>query len=168
MSRDDAERKMLVWKRRIEKAPKPSNDAELELLSLWYFGKALHAKFSIGATSGSYEIVERYNSYHGKGYEFSQGCSRGYDHSAFFWEHVFGTLSCGGIADRSYGQFNITGHRNKARLMRWQDTKRKRGISVLRSAFLRLARCVGAGENRAIRGGSVLMTGRVDGAVGAS
>lgn len=156
------------WLQKLKHAPRPTNDKELEILTQWYFGKQLHADFRIYGDSGQYQIKETYNSYHGNGYEFSECCIHGYDHSWHFWRHVFGTLTCGGIAAYSYGQFKIQGHRNKARLDAWQKSRRTEGDSFVRPAFVRLAHGVGVGENRTIRDGSVLIAGREDGAARAS
>ena len=168
MANDKSRKLMYEWWAKLKKAPIPRNALELELLSEWYFGKKLHASFDVYGDSGSYQITEVYNSYHGKGFEFSENCGDGYDHSRNFWNHVFGELSCGGIATRSYGQFKIKGYRHKRRLMAWQKMKARQDANYIRPAFVRLARNVGAGENRTIRGNSVLITGREDGAVRAS
>lgn len=158
-----------TWKAKIAKMPAPESDAELEVLSAWYFGKPLRLKkLNLYGTSGSYEVLEDYNSYHGNGYQFSEGCCEGYDHSGFFWAHVCGVLYYGGIARASHGLFNFKGHRNIARLMRWKDSRARGQSTSLRPFFVRLAREVGAGENRVIRGDSVLIAGREDGAAGAS
>jgi hypothetical protein len=115
----------------------------------------------------SYEVQEDYNKYHGKEFQFTEMCIYGYDHSAYFWARVIGRLSCGGIARASHGQSTIIGHRNKARLMAWQESRSRKNGSSVRPAFVRLARNVGAGENRIIRGSPVLIAGREDGAAGA-
>ena len=122
--------------------PLPRNAAELALLSKWYFGKPLHlSSFSIFKTGGRYEIAEPYNSYHGKGWNFSQGSCDGYDYSGRFWDAGFGELYCGGIATHSYGQFHVKGHRNKIRLEALAKEINKGGGShgAVRTIFERLA-----------------------------
>lgn len=158
-------------------APKPSNPAELEVLSRWYFGKPLHLAFlrirraettEPFAAYGQYEVAELYNDYHGNGWLFGQCCIHGYDYSRDFWQHVVGVLYCGGIADHSYGQVRIKGHRDRLRLQRFEECLRRKESGRLGKAFERLAREYGAGENTETADDGVLTTGRVDGAVGAS
>ncbi len=87
------------------RSAKPWNVFELERLSEWYFGKALHLdKLQVWSGGAAYQVAERYNDYHGAGWVHSEHCCRGYDYSRAFWRHVIGELQCGGIAARSYGQ----------------------------------------------------------------
>lgn len=164
-------------RKELAAAPKPCNPAELEVLSHWYFGKALHLGFlsvferlddSLIAGSVQYEVTELYNSYHGAGWLHSENCIKGYDYSGDFWGHVIGPLYCGGIASRSYGQVRIVGHRDLKRLMVFQGYLGRKESGRLRKPFERLAREYGAGENTATRDSGVLIAGRVDGAAAVS
>jgi len=120
--------------------PKPSSDAELEILSELYFGAPLHLRsLSAYESSASYEVSELYDSYHGSGWQFGKGDIRGYDHSAKFWRHVVGELSCGGIAGRSYGQTHVQSHRDYMRLKIWVDSRRRKDSGRIRKPFSRLA-----------------------------
>lgn len=136
--------------------PLPQNDAELELLTNWYFGKSLHISrldFSFYSEdscynndrnnhigSGSYEVMEDYNSYHGKGWKYSQCENEGYHDSGIFWNRVFGDLSCGGISRASYGQFYVDNYRHGKRLEKWIKSRNRKDNSYkVRPAFLRLA-----------------------------
>jgi hypothetical protein len=158
----------------LMKAPLPSCPAELEVLSTWYFGAPLHLShlrvaddYSFGDEadgSASYEVLEEYNSYHGRGWLFGQCCIVGYDYSRDFWAHVIGRLYCGGIASRSYGQVNVLGRRNVKRLKDFEGYLRRNESGRLRKAFERLARSYGAGENTVTRDSRVLTSGREDGA----
>ena len=142
------------------KIPLPQCDEELELLTQWYFGKPLHLKTM---SENCYEILEDYNSYHGDGFQFSESCTRGYDHSADFWAVVFGPLYCGGIGRASYGQFKANGWRQKRRISKWLKRRSERRSSTPRRAFVRLA-AQSSGAERTDRSAtrSVLMRGRVD------
>ena len=147
------------------KLPKPITDAEFEIITELYFGKALHVRFSVQYPK--YEIVEDYNSYHGKGYSYSECSCEGYDHSSNLWNRVFGELYCGGIARASYGQFHIKGFRHKKRLEQWIKN-RGSGANYIRKPFQRLAQKYGLGENRMNLDSSVLIDSRADGVSGAS
>lgn len=150
--------------------PRPRNTAELEALSAWYFGKALHiAALRTYSVGGSYEVAERYNDYHGKGWLHSEHCIRGYDYSRDFWQHIFGPLSCGGIASRSYGQFKIEGgYREKLRLKNLEDSWRRKDAGRVRNSLARLAPNGGGGESAGIGRSRALTSGRVDAAGAAS
>ena len=124
--------------------PLPETDAELEVASFAYFGKALH--LSILRLS-SYDVKEPYDSYHGDGWPFDETSCEGYDHSAAFWNWVCGDRTCGGIAANSYGQFKRGGHRHQLRLKRW-ITNRQKGTNYLRKPFKRLAQSVGFGREQ--------------------
>lgn len=160
----------------LKAMPKPQCPAELEVLTAWYFGKALHlSELSVyesnreGIAGGAtYRVAELYNDYHGKGWLHADDCIRGYDYSSDFWAYVIGHLSCGGIAAHSYGQAVVVGHRDVLRLKKFEGFLRRKEADRLRKAFERLAREHGAGENTVIRDSRVLTTGRVDGAVAAS
>lgn len=142
--------------------PLPCNDAELEVISEIYFGRPLHIR---ALRTWWYEVDEDYNSYHGKGFLFSQHSTEGYDHSRLFWNTVFGRLGTGGIARASYGSFEPHGHRHTIRLRNWMEHRRKKETGRLRAPFVRLARQLSeTGGNRVIRGSSVLTEGREDGA----
>lgn len=126
--------------KRLIGKPKPVSDDELAILSNWYFGKPLHVDFDFYTESGSYKVIEKYNDYHGKGYEFGECCIHGYHHSRAFWNFVFGVLYCGGIASSSYGQFRANSERDKKRLMRWKDSRKANtGSGRIRKPFARLA-----------------------------
>jgi hypothetical protein len=144
-----------------EDLPKPETDAELEIISEIYFGKALHLRKL--SNYCSYEVEEDYNSYHGEGYEFSECNCKGYDHSAIFWRHILGQLYCGGIARASYGQYKIKGYRNKKRIDKW-IANRRNNTNYIRPQFARLANRYGVGESRMTLDSSALTCGRVDGA----
>ena len=149
--------------------PLPSNDAELAIVSEWYFGMPLHlSKLSAYGDYASYEVMELYDAYHGDGWNFSKGCTRGYDYSRAFWGRVVGDLYCGGIAAHSYGQVKVAGWRHKKRLQRWIKDRLGKGVSAPRNQFIRLAQQNGLRENIAIRGSGVLTDDRADGASGAS
>ena len=142
------------FEERMNGFTKPETDAELEILTVIYFGVRLHVVFDIYKSStpdytasGRYEVKESYNSYHGTGYEFGKGCINGYSHSGAFWKYVFGDLYCGGIAGSSYGQFEVFTHREYKRLERWQESRRRGDSRGVRPAFVRLAKQYGLGEN---------------------
>jgi len=120
--------------------PKPRNDAELAVLSEWYFDLPL-SLMSLDVTSNyaSYKVEQDYSIYHGEGFKYSDHDTKGYDHSAKFWEYVIGRLCCGGIARTSYGQANIIGHRNSVRLTKWMNSRRQKQAGHLRKPFIRLA-----------------------------
>lgn len=122
------------WERNI-KMPLPQSVEELEILTEWYFGKPLHFRF---LRVGYYKVEESYNSYHGPGFAFDFSCTKGYDHSRDFWNQVCGPLSCGGIAVRSYGQFNCRSYRGKKRIEKFWVNSGK-GSSSIRPQFARLA-----------------------------
>jgi len=140
----------LLWKWSWNKEqfvgiPKPSNDAELEVLSELYFGVPLHlAEFRARLKSASYRVKEKYDSYHGTGFLYSKQSCGGYDHSACFWSHVIGRLSCGGIAGHSYGQVTLKSHRAGRRLSRWYDSWLRNESGRLGKQFDRLARTLGS------------------------
>lgn len=156
--------------------PKPGCSAELEVLSQWYFGVPLHFSklyvhggWAPAADAGAtYEVAEPYNSYHGDGFLFGKNCIKGYDYSGAFWQYVVGNMSCGGIASHSYGQVNVFGHRDVARLRAFESFLRQKKPGRLRKAFERLAREQGAGENTVTRDSRVQIAGRVDGAAAVS
>lgn len=145
------------WQRFLAKAfPKPANDAELAVVSEILFGIPLSLN-SLSATS--YTVEQPYTSYHGGGFAFGPHCISGYCRSAAFWEWLFGPLVCGGIASRSYGQFKILSHRDKARIMRWQVSRRQDKGRTLRPAFVRLAAQCRERKNSEIRGIAVPIHG---------
>lgn len=153
--------------------PKPGNPAELEALSMWYFGAPLHfstlriygsGSAPVAVATCQYEVVEAYDSYHGSGWLHGKCCTVGYDYSRDFWAHVCGPLYCGGIAHRSYGQANVFGRRDLRRLERFAEYLRRKESGRLRKAFERLAACNGSGENAVTRDSCVQTSGRVDGA----
>lgn len=157
--------------------PKPSNPAELEVLSMWYFGVPLHLSklniypsgFNEEAIGGAqYEVRELYNSYHGKGFNFGSGSIDGYDYSAAFWEYVIGPLTCGGIAGHSYGQTNTYGFRDHKRLQKFSEYLRRNESGRLRKAFERLALLNGEGESMITRDSRAQTSGREDGVVAVS
>jgi hypothetical protein len=153
----------------LNATPRPANPAELEVLSEWYFGKALHlAELRCYGEGASYRVRERYNDYHGKGWLHKEGCIDGYNYSEHFWAHVIGRLSCGGIAGHSYGQTRVIGHRNSLRLQRFAEYIRRKESGRLRKPFERLAQQYGLGESASIRDKRTLTRGRVDGASAAS
>jgi hypothetical protein len=121
---------------KLYRMPLPETDAELEVLTYAYFGKALH--LSVLSHYGRYEVKEDYNSYHGKGWKFSECNTDGYDYSGRFWCTVIGEVTCGGIARASYGAYKLQGWRQRKRIHRW-IRNRKTGINYLRKPFLRLA-----------------------------
>ena len=151
----------------ITSLPRPRNDAELEIASEYIFGVPLHATFDLWGSGGRYHITEPYSSYHGKGFHYLSYSCEGYDRSAYFWKHVFGELSCGGIAGHSYGSFEVNGWRNRKRLENWKSLKGKT-VSAVRPFYERLAAQNREQKNREIRGVSVHSIGRVDGAIGVS
>lgn len=175
---DRALRKLIRRSREeLRLMPKPSNPAELEALSYWYFGKELHMSLLTvsehkwaSASDGSvaYEVKEKYNDYNGSGWLHTEYCIKGYDYSRDFWAFVIGNLTCGGIASHSYGQAIVIGKRNLLRLQEFEKCLRLKGSGRLRRPFERLARKHGAGENTVIRDSRVLISGRVDGAAAAS
>ena len=147
--------------------PKPRNDAELAILTEWFFWAPLSLSVLQVATGyARYEVKQKFDSYHGAEFRLKSRCQ--YDADAGFWRFVIGELTCGGVAGSSYGQAKVVGWRNQKRLESWVQSRRNGGVSCVRPAFARLARAIGAGENRTIRGGSVLIAGREDGAAGAS
>lgn len=154
-------------------APKPRCDEELSILSEIYFGLPLRlVTLRFYGSSAQYEVEQSYNSYHGKGFRYSEHCTTGYDHSWWFWRHVIGELFCGGIARASYGQAHVIGHREVARMNFWVKDRRNPIGSSARKSFVRLARLHGAGENIARRNrppaNGVLSESRVDGVSAAS
>lgn len=155
----------------LKAVPRPRNTAELEVLSAWYFGKALHiGTLWVYESGGSYDVAEAYDEYHGDGWLHSKHCIRGYDYSRDFWRHVFGPLGTGGIARNSYGSFTIEGgHREASRLKSLQESWRQRDAGRVRKSLARLVPGYGGEENTAILGsGRVLRDDRVDGASTAS
>lgn len=124
--------------------PLPSNDAELALLTNWFFGKALSlSALTIHGNHVSYRVREKYNSYHGGSGDLVSSTGS-YDVDREFWKRVVGELYCGGTAGFSYGQTRIA-HRGSCRLRRWVNSRRGKGSSKPRKAFERLAaRSVGA------------------------
>lgn len=149
---------------KIKLLPKPRTDDELAVLTELCFG--LPSGLS-RLLCGSYESDTKFSkmfskeflSYHG----VSTGSCRLYDYAGWFWNHVCGPLSCGGIAGRSYGQFKWTGYRHKKRIQFWEHDRRKNQGRPLREPFIRLARQLRDGKNREIRGIPVLTSSRVDG-----
>lgn len=132
--------------------PRPMNDAELAIISVYVFGVPLRL---IRLFSGSYEVEQNYSDYHGEEFAFSANSCEGYDRSAGFWNWACGELYCGGIARASYGQFNVQGHRNSARLLRWQVSRREDKGRTPRTAFARLAAHCRKRKNSEIRGVAV-------------
>ncbi len=164
-----SKRKDYSTPKNLRRVPKPRNDAELAALTAWYFGVPLSLRrLDVRDSYASYEVEQDYSAYQGNGFQFGKGCLRGYDNSAAFWRFVIGRLTCGGIARASYGQTSVSGWRNQRRLLAWTKSRRAKDGSPVRRAFVRLALAVGEGENRTIRGSSVLTVGREDGAAGAS
>lgn len=153
-------------RRDLARLPKPRNMAEFAALTEWYFGKPLGlSRLYVSGGGGSYEIAEDYNEYHGQGWLFSTLSIDGYDYSGALWKHVFGPLSCGGIARASYGQFHIVGgYREAKRLAALQDSWRRKDAGRVRASLARLAPNSGGGESAGIRGSGALTSGRVDGA----
>ena len=145
------------WEKFLAKTfPKPSNDVELAIVSEIYFG----APLSLSSLSdSSYAVREEYNSYHGDGFAFACCSCEGYDRSQGFWNWVFGPLYCGGIATHSYGQFTPVSHRDKARLTRWQVSRRTEKGRTPRPAFVRLAAQCRERKNSEIRGIAVPIHG---------
>lgn len=140
--------------------PLPRNDAELEILSEIYFGVKLRlSRLSGGIVkkrpdepllehlSVSYTVEQPYNDYHGNGFDYSEGCIIGYDHSRLFWRTVVGNLFCGGIATHSYGQTRVFGHRKIKNIEEWISSRRKKGLCKPRKSFVRLAQEHGLGES---------------------
>lgn len=153
----------------LRRMPLPRNPAELEVLSMWYFGKPLHLKLLSGwGDSFSYEVAEDYNSYHGEGWLFDQCCIDGYDYSRVFWRRVIGELDCGGIARASHGSVRSTSKRSAARLRKFSEYLRRNESGRLGTSFRRLAHEYGMGENAVTRDSCVQTGGRVDGAPAAS
>lgn len=144
------------WEKFMSSLPKPANDAELSVISELVFGVPLSLS---KLTDYSYEVANLYNSYHGEGFAFSRGSCEGYDRSAGFWNWAIGTLYCGGIAARSYGQFKADGHRDSARLKRWQVSRRQDKGRTPRPAFVRLAAQCRERKNGEIRGVAVPIHG---------
>ena len=146
------------WEKFLESLPlpKPANDAELAIASEFFFGIPLHLR-NLG--SGSYEVEQNYDSYHGVGFAFSCGSCEGYDRSAGFWNWACGHLYCGGIARASYGQFRTVGHRDSARLLRWQVSRREDKGRTPRPAYVRLAAHCRERKNSEIRGIAVPIHG---------
>lgn len=128
---------------KFHRMPLPETDAELEVLTYAYFGKALH--LSVLSHYGNYEVKEDYNSYHGKGWKFPRKNLDGYDYSREFWCTVIGEVICGGIARASYGACKLQGWRQKKRIHRW-IRNRKTESNYLRKPFLRLAEKIGFSE----------------------
>lgn len=140
--------------------PKPCSDAELEIVSEFYFGTPLHLRSLVAYKhSGNYEVEEDYSSYNTFG-------PNGYDDHSRFWGWAIGRVYCGGTARASYGQFRC-GHRQGRRLKRWILSRRTGDSSSVRPAFAKVSQVInGPGENtpnRSDRG--VLRNGRVDGAL---
>lgn len=140
--------------------PLPKNDAELEILTEIYFGVKLHlSKLSaypvekrpdeplLAHLSVHYQVKEQYSDYHGEGFDYSEYCGIGYNHSGLFWRTVLGVLSCGGIAGHSYGQTRSFGHRDKKRIENWICSRREEGPCKARKSFVRLAQKHGLGES---------------------
>lgn len=123
------------------KIPLPKNKTELALLTKWYFGTELHlSDLWVDSTGGRYSVKETYSSYNNlEEFFFTSYCIKGYDYSARFWGTVFGHLTCGGIAEHSYGQFDIKSHRHKKRLRELQSSLRRKGPDPVRKSFVRLA-----------------------------
>lgn len=142
--------------------PKPGTDAELEILSEWYFGLALHFKKLWGF---SMSVQESWDEMSG-----GSGAIDDYNSSDAFWKHVMGgPLSCGGIAGSCYGSYNVNGYRNKKRLADWVSSRRRGDSSSVRPAFVRLAEQLRSSEGTPrIRNRGVLTSGREDGALAAS
>jgi hypothetical protein len=162
--------------RELRALPRPRNTAELEALSAWYFGVALHIRsLRVNGCGGWYEIDESYDSYNrapkaawkgptadgSKPYDNS-----GYDYSRDFWQHIFGRLGTGGTARASYGDFKSerAGHREALRLASLQDSWRRKDAGRVRKSLARLAPNGGGGESGGIRGSATLTLGREDGA----
>jgi len=146
------------WHGFFKKLPlgKPHNDAEFTIISEWVFGVPLNVRWKWG---NSYEIEQKYNSYHGKGFHFSECSCRGYDRSAGFLRWAIGNLSCGGIASSSYGQFCTTGHRDQKRVERWQESSRSGNGTTVRASYVRLASHCRERKNSEIRGIAVPIHG---------
>jgi len=144
--------------------PRPRNVAELEILSFWYFGKALHfSRLIVRENYVEYEVAEKYNAYHGARWLFSTFSCEGYDYSGAFWRHVVGNLFCGGIAAHSYGQARPhPGHREQKRLEELRDSWLSKRTGRPRATLARLAEQIGFGESTTIRGDRAHINGRVD------
>lgn len=120
------------------KLPLPQNDAELEVLSLYVFGRKLHLK---ELSTSRYEVLEDHYSYYDSKFNEALNCFNSYAVDSDFWGTVIGTLSCGGIARASYGSIKDVGYRQKRRLERWVRSRDKGGKALrgVRNAFVRLA-----------------------------
>jgi hypothetical protein len=141
--------------------PLPNCDAELEIVSEIYFKIPLHLS---RLDRNSYKVRERYDDYHGNGWQFSTYSIAGYDHSELFWKTICGDLYCGGIASHSYGQFKINSKRHEKRIQHWINSRRGKKPDTVRTPLVRLAQKYGLGESIAIRGSGALTDGREDGA----
>ena len=139
-----------------ETFPKPANDAELAIVSKIFFGVPLSFE---SLSDRSYKVRELYTSYHNEGFAFSSYSLEGYDRSAAFWKWVCGPLSCGGIASTNYGSFTPITHRDKARLSRWQVSRRTEKGRTPRPMFVRLAAQCRERKNSEIRGVAVPIHG---------
>jgi hypothetical protein len=130
--------------------PKPESDAELEIVSVYYYATPLHLrKLDSYGGGGSFEVEEDFDSYN------KPGSIDAYDAADVFWEWVLGPRCCGGVARASYGQFRC-GYRQSRRLQRWMRGRRDGDSSSVRPAFAKVSRATnGLGENtpnRADRG----------------
>lgn len=123
--------------------PKPRNPRELEVLTEWYFGKPLHLSLlavhgpwnESDAGGARYEVAEKYNDYHGGSWLHHKSCIDGYDYSSRFWEYVIGPLTCGGIADRSYGQSHVREAKDVTRLKELEAAIDSNKKGRMRKAF---------------------------------
>lgn len=144
--------------------PRPQNDAELEIVSEWYFGIPLHFRsLHVWGSGGRYEVEEDFDSIPRFG-------RSGYDEHHLFWNWVTGPMEgVRGTARACYGGFKITSYRQQKRLEGWVSSRRKKDGSSVRRPFVRLAERITGSEGTprsATRG--VPTSGRVDGALAVS
>jgi len=133
----------------LRRLPKPQNDAELAVVTRWFFGVPLSLKVLIYHQNGrkagtgfcTYEVAQAHHSYRHNG---KWPCDYDIDHA--FWNYIIGELQTGGVAVSSYGQTYVRGHRNQLRMQAWHNSRRKETGDTLRPAFVRLAAKLGFAE----------------------
>ena len=117
--------------------PLPQSDAELEILTEYYFGTPLHLE---KLTVRSYRVKEIFDDY-----DLFKG---NYDAHGVFWDWALVKLTCGGTAAQSYGQFDCRGYRHRRRLERWICSRRQKDSRSVRPTFAKVSQVVdGPGEN---------------------
>lgn len=148
--------------------PKPESVKELEILSEFIFGKALHLRIlTVYDNYALYDVKEKHDDSYD--YKFESIFNSNYVIDGAFWRHVVGGLSCGGIATTCYGQVKVTGgHRERKRLKKLSNSVHGGDANYIRPMFVRLADQLRDRRSRMIRGDSALSKGREDAALGVS